>query len=184
MSCRWDFIIITVPHAVCKSNFYIDHNCDFIAKPYSYQIKQILDKYGIDNKLFIGNINRKILDLNRIESKNTDFHKKLELFINKIKRKYKNILLIDIHSGDFGFDKSPIIIYDFPSCLDDNIIRNLLKNNIITKESLFKANTFNYIVNKYQNKGITSILIEINEDNIPDCEYLNNFIKSICFEGL
>ncbi len=83
-------IVITVPHAAClESN--ADHNCDelapMVARIFSEEI------HDVPFSMLLGNINRNVCDLNREESRDTDFRKML--------RRYFEVepgFLFDIHS--------------------------------------------------------------------------------------
>lgn len=86
-------IILSAPHAYCRSESdKILHFCDVIAGPAAEELNKRLQAAGHETFLHIGNINREDMDLNRPESRETEFRKKLAEDFPKAD------LLIDCHS--------------------------------------------------------------------------------------
>lgn len=99
-------IILTVPHSKCIENLNV-HVCDFGALKCAKIISEKLSGDQNETIILEANINRTILDLNRIKSFNSDYRTKLRsTVIDKIKEnekldiKNKNriIYIIDCHS--------------------------------------------------------------------------------------
>lgn len=97
-------IILTTPHETCISN--VGHSCDYYAPILAKKLFDKLSDLG-DIILIHGNINRKQIDLNRIESRNTDFRNKIRQVVkDSINIDKKNIIyLIDCHSFPVYIDR-------------------------------------------------------------------------------
>lgn len=102
-------IIITTPHEFCKRSSQETHTCDPFAIKLANQLVHSLKDDSREIILFHGNIYRKLIDLNRAQSRETNFRKmirnKLEDQIKKLlnsnsnsNRKNKIIYLLDCHS--------------------------------------------------------------------------------------
>lgn len=105
-------IIIAVPHAKCDEVNYPSskghHVCDHIAPRAASLLKSELSKFGY--KIIgpiMGNINRMKVDLNRIESRDTDFRQDIWNHILSESTQGNQVVVLDIHSYD---DRAPWVI--------------------------------------------------------------------------
>ncbi len=100
-------IVVTVPHAVdpqgakCQSR----NICDSMATTFAAIVVDGLKLRNIPHAFLIGDINRSILDLNRSESRNTEFRRRLRKEINE------HVFVLDVHSypKDEKWDNQPDI---------------------------------------------------------------------------
>lgn len=186
-------IILTTPHETCID--HINHYCDYYANKLAMTLKHIFlfKKYNI--KILHGNINRTRIDLNRIQSRNTQFRKKLREIVDNfnIKTDSHNIIyIIDCHS--FPFEKNgntfstndvknpqTTILYD--TDIEEkyaNILKTILQKKNIDVTNL--PGIHNDIIDEFSNihkhnLHIIPILIEVRED-LTDIQ-LNDIADSI-----
>ena len=161
------FVILTVPHSECIEGD--DHNCDIVALKNAKSLSKFLNKAEIQNKVFIGDINRFTSDLNREESRNTEFHREIDNLIESIRGEY-NMILLDIHSGDFG--EYPLVILKLKSFSELELL-NLIQNE--TNALVMLGDEMNYISRKAQEQGIPALLLELNES----LKYGKSFYRKI-----
>lgn len=136
-------VLLTIPHAKCGESGI----CDKDVLKHAENLKNELDKLNITNKMIIGNIERTKIDLNRKESKQTDFQKRIDKELDKID------ILLDIHSFYSPNRESAYFLKL------DNRMDNFVKcTNIDAKDGSKK----NYIMDKAIRRGKKSILIEFN----------------------
>lgn len=174
------FFIITVPHSFCI--YFEGHTCDFYAEiTAKYLFSQLSDNYN--TYLITADINRVFIDMNRIESRNTEFRKKIRNIFNNILKsnsKKKIIFILDCHS----FPVENNTIYHFGTVNIPNPKITILYNNSTKKKyaellvDLLNKNNLdttilpgidNDIINEYsffedENTLVVAILIEIRED--------------------
>ena len=165
------FVILTVPHSKCINEK--GHNCDITALKNAENLSRRLNKEEIENKILIGDINRYTSDLNRKESRNTEFHKVLDGLIENIKDKC-NIILLDIHSGDFG--KYSFVILKSKSFFELELL-NIIQNE--TNAVVFVGAEANYIIEKVQKQRIPALLLEFNELRIYEKSFHNKIVRAI-----
>lgn len=170
-------IILTLPHLKCsndQSDTTPHHNCDTIIE----KVANIMSKILLNDKreivIFWGDINRNISDLNRIESRGTDFDAQLEAYVEttikeinnqNIKNSNNIIYIIDCHSfpstktdneGHFRNIRinNPDVAILMADCLQldyaEELYEILKENNISVTKHLGKGN---YIIEKYYAYG-------------------------------
>lgn len=182
-------IILSVPHAKCLSE-NSKHTCDTAADKLATYIKNKLKNK--DARIFLGDINRSIIDLNREAGIYTSWRKNIRdtiknKLINYKLNKSNIVFVLDCHSfpnGSFGTKKYPnpdvSILYSSKSQL--NIINKLIntfeRNNIVTTSHLGIHNSvidefyildqriYNVLLNNYVR--IIPILIEVKESITED----------------
>lgn len=178
-------IILTVPHYICIGTIS-GHNCDTKAELLADSISS---KFPDEQDLIIliGNINRTLIDLNRIQSRNTRFRKRIREEIEK--RRNKRIFLLDCHSFDKTHDFRDknqfvdpefVIIYDHEKFKQDafKLKDMLLLKNI--KVNVIKGNK-NDIIEEFQSyEDITCLLLELSEDlkNSKKIDIISDSIKN------
>jgi hypothetical protein len=162
------FVILTVPHFKCQFPLgqktklnYIDHNCDTFSGICAIKISRLLFNLNIKNKLFFGDINRRECDLNREESKFTDFHKRLDNEIKKRQSQFSKLIVLDIHSGNFKEDIRLLILKQKNFCENGLRLLNLIHN--YTNARIYLGGKANYICEKLSNENIPCLLLEFNE---------------------
>lgn len=139
----------------------MNHSCDYSA---SIAADKIFSKIKTPNKLIIkSNVPRSIYDMNRIQSRETDFRRRIRSRFPEIN------LLFDIHSFPFSqdyplFHNEVFIIDDTPGFTElSRRIFDILKRSGFKCELVIGSGV-NDITNEAKNNGINSILIECNED--------------------
>jgi hypothetical protein len=198
-------IILTTPHAHCPKGSKI-RLCDLAASISGDIFNECCTKKGINTIYLKGNEYRYNWDLNRKESRNTNFRKELTKLLSG---KEKPKLLLDIHSfpnerieeaGDINFfsknETAPDIVLlrgpsDIKFC---NGKRKSICNEIFTclqnikdiKIKVIDGITVNDILNETHENEIPGILIEINEkfnndhkNLFPIVECIINKVKEI-----
>lgn len=155
------FVLLTIPHAKCGSS----DNCDKDVMNHANLLKKELDEQKIPNKMIVGNIERTKIDLNRKESRQTKFSKKVTKELNK------DVLVLDIHSF---FNRNEESAYFLK--LDNKMDKFINCSKIEAK----KGTEENYIINRAIKKGKKGILIEFNNDKDQKVNYrkLANCIKN------
>jgi len=160
-----NIVVMTVPHAKCDFIADVDvgyegHSCDSIAEQEANKLLNELLKLNIEVYEQVGNISRYNLDLNRIESRLSEYHRTLDRFIDShLKDK---VVLLDIHSGDFGY--SPIVIFDFKSAMDDILIKFIVDQIGKDLVTIKYGPDRDYIIKKLHELKIPAVLIEFNEN--------------------
>jgi hypothetical protein len=174
-------ILLTVPHSVCdsiKDKDNINHSCDSSAHESAILLCKSFINKGIDCICLASNEFRYKHDLNRKESRKTEYRNTLRTIM---KTKNPDILL-DIHSypnnymdeardaNMFKKDEIPPDIILLKGKLDrsyknnslsESLYRNLKNNNINVK--IIKDIDVLDIINEASEINIPGILIEINE---------------------
>lgn len=185
-------IILTVPHSKCF-NLNI-RTCDTVAEQFANILLQQIKNLGNDVVIIKSNNNRYILDDNRFATKlktiKTDSYlwNKLRETIKeyfKIKKKYDDIIVVDIHSfpnNTESFDSNDVVLLDnFPY---QQIVKDL-KDELIKKEivvDILPAGTGqNAILDvlTLHPLYIPTILTEINEKYINSPNKLLSIAKII-----
>jgi hypothetical protein len=144
------------------------HNCDRKAEFLSDSISEKLFRNNILTKIYLGGINRKIIDLNRFESRNTNFRKKIRYTVEK----YNGvIILLDCHSFDethtfFEKYKDPdfvILVDNLKYFSPASKLRDMLEYRGI-KTNLLQGK-HNDIIDEFESnpKVLISILLEVSE---------------------
>lgn len=86
-------ILLTVPHAVCRNEEdKSNHFCDVVAEGAARKLFDYLTDKGHKVMLRVGDVNRIENDLNRPESRDTDFRKRVETDFKRAD------FLLDVHS--------------------------------------------------------------------------------------
>lgn len=181
-----NLVVITVPHGFCEKNIpktpdQFEHYCDTYGNNLADKLYGTLkNKYNI--VIFKGDINRKIMDLNRIESRHTKFrtsilHKIIDFAIENIFN--KNIIyLLDCHSypatKPYSFSNISIqnpevsLLFDDMKYLMfvDELVQILRKNGLVTTMHFGIYNDIMDEVLGIQlvNTVIVPILVEVRED--------------------
>jgi len=188
-------IILTVPHALCIYDNK-NHTCDATAKKLAYKL---MSKLGgkITNNIttVIGNINRSKIDLNRIQSRKTEFRKIIVKIIKTWeKKKLKVIFVIDCHSFpikkfriyDFGTNQisKPLVTILYDSLVHHEYIDYLDQLPITKLKGIHNDIIDQSITFEDKNTKIMPVLIEVRED-MTDKQYtilstvIENWIKGI-----
>jgi len=155
---RKPFVIITVPHAKCTAGIE-KHSCDYYAAESARILSSKLNADEIDNIVLEGDKNRFDIDLNRVESKDTEFHFILNGLIRQ--NSDRNILLIDMHSGRFKENDSPFVPFHQPITLGNQIADTIATE---FKSNIPEGSIDNFVVNKVMSWDVPAILIEVNEE--------------------
>jgi hypothetical protein len=97
-------LILTVPHAVCLGDDMREnlHTCDYIAARSAAKLKMIFARMSnvrVIGPLY-GKVNRRTMDLNRIEARGSAFRSEIVRTIRDERRSGRNVVLLDIHSFD------------------------------------------------------------------------------------
>jgi len=199
-------IVITVPHAkphveVSRDEIGLPYNdvahwCDWLAEPGA----RLLHQKVAGSVLLIGDINRTTSDLNRKESRDTEFRKNL----GKVLKNADVNFLVDMHSADgnfFGNEKVTIVEKDIRAWADyqiagrvngKSVIRmpktisganaKLVKdlNNAGIGANIVSAwpNTLDILTQASKN-NVPAMLIELNEEQYSNFEELNRTIDVI-----
>lgn len=180
-------VIITSPHGTCSNQYdkLCDKRAEFIAKLLNDKIIKLKEKYTTnieDPVLFLSDtIYRHTIDLNRLESRSTEWRNKIRETINSsLKNKnIKRIILFDIHSfpndTKWGYETKMVILnnilsrnegiklYNYLFMRDPQIYKSIKlllgspKNDIqLEVEQMEISGTFK--------KPIDSFVLEFNED--------------------
>lgn len=178
-------IVITTPHEKCEDN-NIGHTCDTFARILAEQLKISLANDSREIVYFKGNINRKKIDLNRLNSRDTIFRKSITSYIiehiNKLitQNEARLIYILDCHSFPPGNSfnnisiNNPDIAILFDDCLQliyvEELTDILNKNKIRSTKHIGNQNDIidefieiNKTYLQYYKIKIMPILIEINE---------------------
>lgn len=159
-------VLLTVPHAVCLQEIKVRH-CDRVAE----KAARILYEMIPSSQLFIGNILRERMDLNRNVSLNTFFRRRIRWYLENT----QPLLLLDIHSfppGEFEgadvaiLDEQPASGYgqDLFGYLDENLAGYSI--------GYFEGSKVNSIIRESNYYGVPALLIEFNE-SLTDDEMIN-----------
>lgn len=173
-------VIITVPHSLCFKTRSDDdsHTCDYAAES---SARIIFDNLKTPDKyIVLNNIPRYECDMNRFESRKTNFRK-------EIRRKFKEAnYLFDIHSFP-EMKKEPFIndVYVIddtnpPTKLSHNLVDYLIDSGYRCK--LYNGSGVNDITNEAKENGLQAVLIEISEDlsyniRVKLCKQISSFIN-------
>jgi hypothetical protein len=166
-------IILTVPHSVCYSRdlAHLDHLCDHAALVAAYEIKSNLDALGVKTWLEPADMNRRRLDLNRLESRHTTgFRQRIRDRIEGSRKTLKMVL--DIHSYPEQYDQwsnYDIAILEDRKPMDGLPAASMHKwlgKNKIT--STYVQGVNNDIQDEVHELGFESFLIEFNEGMLND----------------
>lgn len=193
-------IILTVPHAKCdtiiEKNY--PHSCDFSAVKFATELKKVLTDDSREIITFYGTINRRKIDLNRIQSIYTNFRKRIrnrikmriyELVFSEINIINKIIYVIDCHSfPSNSFENvrinNPDVCILMADCLQLTVVEELTDilrdNGINATKHLGDGNSIIeefYSFDEYYNLSklgikIIPVLIEINEKTASTDEKL------------
>jgi hypothetical protein len=139
--------VITVPHAKC---ILLIRDCDRIAE----KAAKYLHK-AINGNIFISNVWRKTLDLNRAKSYNSKWRKKVRKHLNP------NNVLIDVHS--FPIEHSSELMYGIT--LEENFLSRGIRSR---GYNVVKGDKTNDIIFEAYNKNVPAILLEFNESLTDD----------------
>jgi hypothetical protein len=166
--------VITVPHYTCIKTVY--HLCDTKAYDMAKRIRDKLAEYGINTIILLGDINRSIIDLNRKESRNTEFRKVLRREVKEriSQNPQRKVFLIDCHSFDRGFktrdnpDPQFVILYD-TGC-EMQYIHKLYTN---MKDAGIRVNLLEGLNNDIMDEftcihNVIPVLLEISEIHYTD----------------
>ena len=166
-------VVITVPHGRCVLDAEC-RNCDKRAKETGEKLYKYLQQKGVESYLFTSTHYRFCMDLNRPQSRNVEWRKKVQEKINKLLNDGKYIYLYDIHSfprytDSFGKD-TKIALLDIKPMHDKTVeLYNVLKK--IVQTVIINGSELNDIIYTNRNKNIYPILIEFNESK----EYLKEY---------
>jgi len=169
--------VITVPHATCidTPHHRIMHTCDYIASAVANDLANNL-MCG-KSKVFYGDINRSVVDLNRRESRNTEFRK-------IVRKHFKDeVIVVDIHSyPPYSFNYGD---YDIALISSNEKIKKTLKSELERngyKVGTFEPSNIDDILTEASEHGITdSVLIEVNEKYKGDTNKIAKILaKSLC----
>ncbi len=163
-------IIITVPHSLCFDNVNFRH-CDFLAKRAAQSLNGIIPYNKI---LLLGSILREHSDLNRKESRSTNYRKHLTSILSNI----TNGILIDVHSffeGEHN-NNDVVILDDPPKTKYSSQLYQLLKQKGL-KTEYFEGKD-NDIIKEARSYGLKAVLIEYHEDRPKNINKINQVVLS------
>lgn len=185
-------IIVSSPHAACPQS--IHRQCDLAAEISAYTFCQAIDKYKTISFVYMqGDEFRANHDLNRKNSRNTKFRKKLMDFFTLFAQQFT--IMIDIHSfpnewikeaGDINFFKKSevapeIVILEGPLDNYEGIsLSKTLNNNLISLGvdcKIIRGIKVNDIINHSKDFGIPGVLLEFNEKFTQDVVRLKQICK-------
>jgi hypothetical protein len=161
-------VFITVPHADCRGDAYW-HHCDLLAEEMARKISDAFLARNVETKLFVGNVPRRKVDLNRPVSRLTRFRRSLS---KELKNAGFNDVLLDIHSYPSNSKAYELYILDIKQLSFDDTFNTFLIGNLesqgIKTFLLNKGSLKNDIVVEAMTKhGIhDSSLIEVSENLI------------------
>lgn len=178
------FVLITVPHYTCifHKGMVFNHNCDKKAELLADMISQKLSENNIKTKILLGGINRTIIDLNRFESRHTNFRKKIRSIVENALP--SRIVLLDCHS--FNENHTFFERYVNPDfvIISDNLKKfksAVLKLRDMLEETGIKTNVLsgikNDIIDEFEDKVFIPVLLEASEN--LDIEKMNNISATI-----
>jgi hypothetical protein len=168
-------LIITAPHSLCSASLPY-RNCDTVSLIASSRLfRQIYSmNTGLQIKYFPSNHHRDEFDLNRYESRNTDYRKNISNNLSDA------ILLIDIHSFEkkgFGSDVDVVLLDDYPMTQYSKLLYDIMKSNNISVAYLEGDPKINDIEEEARSRNIPAILIEYMETiPISTIDNINNSI--------
>lgn len=156
-------VIITVPHSECLDRedlIFKIRTCDYRAEQAAKILYHQLIQNGIKSEILIGDITRIKIDLNRKESRNTQFRTQLASKIKQYISEDYDVFVIDMHS----FPSNDFCIY-FISFPQVSQFAHLAAQKLerFTTIPIYKGQN-NDIIEQAYDLGATSILIEVNED--------------------
>ena len=168
--------VITVPHAKCHPHIR-DHLCDFASLPAAIVSQKSLKQNALVIAPIIGDINRFDVDLNRIESRETEFRHRILQEIETAKVTGHPVFVVDVHSfnrgADWGTDHDDdlvLVLLDGRKRYNISGIPEMLKELLgddLTDLISTGGSHLNDIVATAQDAGaLGSILIEFSEYHI------------------
>lgn len=178
MNRKDKYVVITAPHALCYQNIADDlnHSCDYVSAQCA---QDIYDMMTCNKKLFLSDERRSKHDMNRIESRGTNFRK-------KIAESFKDArMLLDIHSYPrmksypFKFDSYVIDDENPPTNLSRRICK-VISDEGFTCE-IVRGSGVNDITKQARSNGVPSVLIEICEsldedDRLLLCKSIADYV--------
>lgn len=178
-------VILTAPHSYCFNMSRHIHMCDFISEAALNTLAHIFLKHEVLLYINKSNVDRRDLDLNRLESRNHPFRTNLNDLINSLN--VDKVVLLDIHSFPFGgksFQNAEIAIMTLSESEEyGNLITQYLINNNIFSISV-KGSNLNDIIYTSIHQGVKrSVLLEFNEGLSHErlsyiCQLIVDFIIS------
>jgi len=165
-------VLLTVPHHQGCESF--THLCDAEASRLAMTLEKEFKAAGISVDVMLGNIPRAIIDLNRIESRNTPFRHQIQRWVQMYRGPR---WVIDCHSFPFDYEWSQeadanFIILDTwptetsPTLYVSNIIDKLRRNgvNVIgLRGARAEDDQTNDIMDTARSAGARSFLLEMRE---------------------
>ena len=154
-------ILLTVPHSFCKYDSAYERRCDRRA----LQAAKVLANFFKNKKVMVisnDSIDRKTLDTNRAQSRQTKYRKN----ITNILDKYDVLWVLDIHSFpnyDFGHGLNFVFLDNISptTTIEYKIFNQILPD--MENAAILEGSLSNDIQYEARKKGIPSILIEVSE---------------------
>jgi hypothetical protein len=162
-------VILTIPHAECVEN----RICDKTAEENARKLSKTFTKQKITNIMIIGEINRELIDLNREESLGTPFFDELKSLINTYGDK-NHLLLLDIHSGDFGNFR--FVILKLKEFKELDLINNIQNN---TNAVIMLGSKENFITQTATDLNIPALLLEFNDRIKYDKSFFEEIVDGV-----
>jgi len=99
-------VLLTVPHAACPRVMSDPlHSCDTAAPRAAQELYAALERVGISAQLLVADVPRKYSDMNRYESRGSEWRTKVEAAMSGHGKRPK--LLLDVHSFPARSAESP-----------------------------------------------------------------------------
>ncbi len=184
------YVIITASHSLCRNKR--DNLCDRktfeIAKKLEDKIQSTTN---VVPTVYLSNVFRDIIDLNRIESRKTTWRNQIKEDITKalINDNVKHIIVFDIHSfpNGFGFGTSLVILNNLLSKKEGSrLYNNLIDDNVPGIKMLIGSDKNDIQLelehmDQHYSKNIDTFLLEFS-DNLTESQLqkiLNVIVKLI-----
>ena len=92
-------VIITVPHASCEDSIKAEKSCDTLAYNIALSLKKHFESKEVKVSLYANTSTpRKIMDMNRVIARSTEYRKTIQDKLEQLSSKGKNVYVFDIHS--------------------------------------------------------------------------------------
>lgn len=160
------FVVVVAPHSLCNPKLKYRH-CDRVAREAAIDLYQ---KLPYDGKLFLSNVYREKLDLNRSPSRKSPFRHELSKYIGTVSDGVQKMYVLDVHSfpeGEYQDRQIAIVNNDMKRNLCAKRLFHYLQDDGFDVE-YFEGTDVNDIHIEALKHGHPSVLIEFNENLTPN----------------
>lgn len=180
-----DYVIVTVPHAACYDSYY--RICDTRALQAANIVSKYLESFNL-NVILLANykVLRTEYDMNRPNSRNSNYRNQIENTINQIFARGDRVsFVLDMHSFPTedswsDYKKYDLVFLYLQKYREDQIFRPYFESD--DRVGFLEGSNDNDIMYTSNARGIKSILVEVLEDFdiLPNLdEYLHKIAKII-----